>query len=161
MLCLYDPKNVLGIARCHDSLVQLDMLGRGPATWQRSVLMRRPIISWLITARMLTNLLTRRDLSIVPWFTAPIVISVRVNPRIGGPRRIHALEVEPPLAITSVPSSSSGFRLAAIVVKASLCIFPERKVMRTIMIGAIYRRAPVRISIRVIGESTVRIAEIV
>jgi hypothetical protein len=124
--------------------------------------MRCPIISWLIAARVVTNLLTRRDLSIVPWFMAPIEISVRVNPRIGGPRRIHALEVEPPLAITSVPSSSAGFRLGAIVVKVSLCIFPERKVMRTItMIGAISHARGAPVSIRVIGESTVRIAEIV
>jgi len=85
--------------------------------------MRRPVVSWLGTARVVVALLTRRNtLPVAPWIIRPIVVSERGRKGIGGARGHMCTHcVVPPLRMPRVCDLSSGVWAAiAVIVGASL-----------------------------------------
>ncbi len=85
-------------------------------------LIRCPVVSWLGTARVVVDLLTRRNtLPVPPWLIRPIVVSVRGRKGIGGARgRMCTHCVVPPLRMTRVCNLSSGVSAIAVIVGASV-----------------------------------------
>ena len=84
--------------------------------------MRRPVVSWLGTARVVVALVTRRNtLPVAPLLTAPIVVSVRGRKGIGAVRgRMCTPRVVPPLRMPRVfDRSSSVWAAIAVIVGSS------------------------------------------
>ena len=132
--------------------------------------MRRPVASGLGTAYVVVALLTRRiTLSVAPWLTASIVVSLRGSKGIGGARgRISTPRIVPPLrSMPRVVDRSSGVwaSIADIIVGASFRTVAGRSGVCTM--ARVYRGGaiaiitpPVRISIApsAIGGPMARIA---
>ena len=132
--------------------------------------MRRPVASGLGTAYVVVALLTRRiTLSVAPWLTASIVVSLRGSEGIGGARgRISTPRIVPPLrSMPRVVDRSSGVwaSIADIIVGASFRTVAGRSGVCTM--ARVYRGGaiasitpPVRISIApsAIGGPLARIA---
>ena len=96
--------------------------------------MRRPIILWFGTARVVVALRTRRNtLPVAPWLNPPIVVSVRGRNGTGAARgRMCTPRVVPPLAMPRDFDRSSGVWAAiAVIVGASLCSVAGRSGVRT------------------------------
>ena len=98
--------------------------------------MRRPVASGLGTAYVVVALLTRRiTLSVAPWLTASIVVSLRGSKGIGGARgRISTPRIVPPLrSMPRVVDRSSGVwaSIADIIVGASFRTVAGRSGVRT------------------------------
>jgi hypothetical protein len=76
--------------------------------------MRRYVVSWFGTARVVVALLTRRNtLPVAPWLGDPLVVSVRGRKGIGGaPRRVCSPRFVPPLDMPRVLDHSSGVSAA-------------------------------------------------
>ena len=86
--------------------------------------MRRPVVSWLGTARVVVALLTPRNtLPVAPWLILPIGVSLQGRNGIGGARvRLDTPRVVRPLRIPRVFDNRSSNVWAAIaeIVGASL-----------------------------------------